>query len=585
MHNHWYIKFLFSSLLLLISLSSKSQIIVRYISIDNENIQPIISSYKNIDVAKKNISAQLLKWQTQGYISASIDSAVQKKDSIINYVYLGKKYYWKSIQINDTLQKIINTIYNINSINDDLTIKQLINLPDTLLDYLKNNGYPFASVQYNNVQIVDDKIFGTLSLNKGILYKIDSVRLFGNLKLKKSILNRILGIEEGMLYNEQILNNINNQLNKINYAEQFKPWDITLLTNSSILNIYANKKNRNKFDAIVGFLPNNEQTNGSLLFTVDAKLHVENGFSRGEIIDINWQQIQPRSPRIDISYNKPFILNSKISLLVDFNLYKRDSAFLNVQGKIGIKYPINSKSNVDVFISNISTRVIEPDTLFIIANKKLPNIQDVTLNNIGVNYNFSNTNTKFNPTKGVDFKIQLSAGIKTIEKNSNFLNIKTGSFNYNKLYDSIQLNDYQIKLLANINSYKKIGKQTVLKTSLYTGILQTNTLLQNEMYQIGGFKLLRGFDEENIFTNAYAVASTELRLLFGEKNYFFGFTDYGISQNKNLNTTYNYISFGGGMALETKQGLLQVSLALGKRNDLPFNFRETKIHVGLINNF
>jgi hypothetical protein len=39
------------------------------------------------------------------------------------------------------------------------------------------------------------------------------------------------------------------------------------------------------------------------------------------------------------------------------------------------------------------------------------------------------------------------------------------------------------------------------------------------------------------------------------------------------------------MALETKQGLLQVSLALGKRNDLPFNFRETKIHVGLINNF
>ena len=105
------------------------------------------------------------------------------------------------------------------------------------------------------------------------------------------------------------------------------------------------------------------------------------------------------------------------------------------------------------------------------------------------------------------------------------------------------------------------------------------------MFQIGGFKLLRGFDEENIFTNAYAVASAEYRYIFGERSYFFGFTDFGIAQNKNLNQTNNYLGFGGGMALETKQGNLQVSLALGKENNSPINFREAKIHIGIVNNF
>lgn len=573
-------------LVLAIKLCCKAQIFVSYISYSNETLSvKKNNNYKTIELAKKSIEEQVMIWQGKGYITASIDSIIEKKDTIISYVQLGKLYNWHTVFLNDSTEKLVQSIVpNIGYLNKNNFYKQ-INLPYTILHFLKNNGYPFASVKYTNLNIKDSDVTATLEIDKKIIYKIDSVRLFGNLNIKRKVLNKLLGINEGILYNESVLNNINNKLNKLNYLQQFKPWDITLLAKSSIVNVYVNKKNRNKLDAIIGFLPNNQQTGGSLLFTVDAKLHLENAFASGEIIDINWQQIQPQSPRVDISYNKPFFLNSNVGLLFDFNLYKRDTAFLNVQSKIGINYPINNKSSVDIFFSNASTRIIEPDTLYIIRNKRLPNVQDVNFNKLGITYYYNTTNNYITPTKGINVKIQTTAGLKTIEKNSNFINIKTGGTNFSNLYDSVSLNDYQLKIVANLNTYSSIGKQSVLKNNISIGWLQTNTFLTNEMYQIGGFKLLRGFDEENIFTNAYAVGSVEYRYIFGEKSYFFGFTDIGITQNKNMNKTYNYIGFGGGLALETKQGILQFSVALGKRNDIPLNFRETKIHIGLVNNF
>ena len=56
-----------------------------------------------------------------------------------------------------------------------------------------------------------------------------------------------------------------------------------------------------------------------------------------------------------------------------------------------------------------------------------------------------------------------------------------------------------------------VGKFSTLKITANTGIIQTTNLVQNEQFQIGGFKLLRGFDEENIFTNKYFVSSLEYR--------------------------------------------------------------------------
>jgi len=40
-----------------------------------------------------------------------------------------------------------------------------------------------------------------------------------------------------------------------------------------------------------------------------------------------------------------------------------------------------------------------------------------------------------------------------------------------------------------------------------------------------------------------------------------------------------------GMAIETKAGIINLSYAVGKRNDTNLNFRQSKIHLGFISLF
>jgi outer membrane translocation and assembly module TamA len=84
------------------------------------------------------------------------------------------------------------------------------------------------------------------------------------------------------------------------------------------------------------------------------------------------------------------------------------------------------------------------------------------------------------------------------------------------------------------------------------------------------------------------VATAEYRYLISLNSYLFGFVDAGWAKNKyqSVNVSSNYISTGLGMLFETKFGLLNMSIAIGKQSDVDFNLgQSTKIHFGYINYF
>jgi len=135
--------------------------------------------------------------------------------------------------------------------------------------------------------------------------------------------------------------------------------------------------------------------------------------------------------------------------------------------------------------------------------------------------------------------------------------------------------------------YFPLGKQSVIRTALYGGILQSPNYYRNELFQIGGFKLLRGFDEEGIFASKYAVASVEYRYLLDVNSYFFTFIDGGFAryQSNSVSNTNNYIGAGLGLSFRTKQGQFNLSYAAGKAGDARFDIRQSKIHFGYVSIF
>ena len=544
--------------------------------IDTVNINKIITlktSFSSKALCINYINQLPILLQTKGYMAASIDSIIEKQNTLEALLYIGNLYTWKNLKLPADVKNIVG-----------INTKNIINLPKQILNYYENNGYPFAKINFDSVSINNqNEISATLKIQKGILYKMDSIRVWGSTNISNRFLQHYLKMYNNNLYSKDKLDKINNRLSQLSYLSSYQNWDILMLTHSYLLNLYVQPKKQNKFDAIIGFLPNNNQNNGKLLLTLDAKLNLQNAFAKGESIAINWQQIQPQSPRIDIAFATPYIFNSDAGLSFNFNLYKRDSAYLNVTTDIGIDYELTEKTKFKIFVSNFSTRIITADTATIVNTKKLPPVLDVNIGNFGVAYHYHNTiGTTLNKRKGFELKIATSFGQKKIKPNNTITSLKLDGFNYNSLYDSLKTNSYQIKTTIAAAKYISLGKQKVLKLAANYGLIQTPQYLQNELFQIGGFKLLRGFDEENIFTNEYVVGSVEYRYLLNQNSYFFGFTDAGFTKNKLTNRDYNFIGAGLGLALETKQGLLNISFAAGKRNDLPFNLRETKIHIGII---
>jgi hypothetical protein len=570
---------LFCGFIFFLNMNGWSQsVLLKSTVVDSINLNKIITlktNFKNKSECLQYIQQIPVMLQAKGFATANIDSVKEIDNIFYANIFVGKKWQWGSLHLPEEIKfqnNFINT--NINS------------LPESILHYYENNGHPFAQVSFDSIYFLNNTINANLKVNKGFSNNMDSIRVYGKLNLNNKFLQHHLNLFNNEPYNAEKLKNISAKLKELPYLKEFQNWDVLMLSNSYILNLYLEPINQNKLDAIIGFLPNNNQTDGKLLFTIDAKLNLFNAFAKGEQIALNWQQIQPQSPRIDLFYHQPFVFNSKLGLSVNFNLYKRDSAFLNINSGIAVTVDVSKKSSIKISLNNNSSRIIDADTLQVIATKKLPDVLDLNVSNIGIAYVLNNSiGLTYAKRKGLEWNIYSNFGQKRISPNNTITNIKSAGFNYKTLYDSIATNTYQIKAKMNFVKYSSISKQMILKNALQYGLLLSGNYLQNELFQIGGFKLLRGFDEENIFTNQYIVSSNEIRFLFNNDSYFFGFTDLGFTENKIIQKNNSYLGGGIGLALATKQGLLNVSFAVGKRNDLPFSFKASKIHIGIISNF
>jgi hypothetical protein len=342
----------------------------------------------------------------------------------------------------------------------------------------------------------------------------------------------------------------------------------------------------------VGFLPGNSQT-GKLQVTADVNLNLTNSLGTGETILLNWQQLQKQSPRLNLGYQHPYILNSPFGIDLAFDLLKRDSSYLQLNSQIGLLYVLSANQSGKIFLQNQRTYLLSGgfDTNQIKITKRLPANIDVNANSLGINYEWVNTNYLYNPRQGNELRVNTAIGLKKISKNNEIANIKdpfNPSYNFNSLYDSFKLNTYQFRIRFNAAHYFPAGKKSTLKTEINGGIFQSQDIFRNELFQIGGNRLLRGFDEESIYASQYAIFTAEYRYLTGINSYLFGFSDIGITKThfQSTNFTNNYISAGLGLSVETTFGIVNVSYALGKRNDVKFDLRgASKIHFGYINYF
>jgi outer membrane protein assembly factor BamA len=470
-----------------------------------------------------------------------------------------------------------------------VNLQQMQQIKERVLNYYEKNGYPFGSIYLDSIELKNNTVTALLKLSRGPLYHIDSIRINGKIKLSNILLQRHLGIMNGSVYNKEKLEQISKRLLELPYITETQTSDLMLLGTGSILNVYLKPKKNSQLNFLIGFLPANNQTN-KLQLTGDVNLNLKNSFGNGETILLNWQQLQLQSPRLNVGYQQPYFLKTAFGIDFAFDLFKKDSTFLQLNTVLGVQYLLSANQSGKLFFQRQSTILLGAgvDTNLIKATKTLPPNIDVSATNIGIDYSWNNTNYRFNPSKGNDIRLVGSVGIKNIKQSNDIINLNDPNFNYSSLYDSLKLKTYQVRVKLTGCHYFKTGKRTTLKTAVNTAIFYSENTFRNELFQIGGYKLLRGFDEESIFATQYAVGSLEYRYIIGQNSYLFAFADAGWVKNQyqTINISNQFTSAGLGILFETKLGLLNLSYALGKRNEENLDVRRgSKIHFGYINYF
>ncbi|WP_124636018.1 BamA/TamA family outer membrane protein [Taibaiella sp. KBW10] len=547
--------------------------------------------YKKFD-RKESVSAylqtELIALHKQGYLEASVDELLQQQDTFYAKVHIGAVYKIGKISLQSVPKTILNNagIVERDYENKVLSPQRIGTLMERLLTYADNNGFPFAYIGLDSTYIDSNHTFNAvMRFLQGPYITIDSIKVFGNTSVENQFLQSYLGIRQNKPYNESALRGISKKIQELPFLKEVRPWEMYFSVDKNNLNLYLNDKNANQINALIGLQPNSQEAK-RFVWTADVLLLLNNTFGYGETFNVTYKNLQVRSPQFNAGLIVPYILGSNIALDGKFEYFGRDTLFRRTSYELGARYMFNAKDYLRLSFQLYNNRIQNPDTAYVRANKTLNNNVDLNTRGFSADFVLNRTNYIQNPTKGWAANVSIAGLKRNVLKNDAILSLTDG-FDYNSLYEEANKTSFQYRINGNLQFFIPLAKLLAIKTAYDGAYISGNKLYQNELYQIGGFRLLRGFDERSIYANQYHLMTIELRALLSAQSYFFVFGDGGktYTQYNLVHTSNTPLSFGTGLTLENKSGIFNIVLALGKQEGEHFQFRNAKIHFGYVTYF
>lgn len=557
--------------------------------IQRTSIPLTFNSFVECNEALRSARLNLFKL---GYLTASIDSLSWDETHASAFVHVGQAFRWAHLRNNNIPASVLaqSRFDEKNFFNKTVDVKKLYPVFDKVITTFENNGYPFASVYLDSIQIRDNTIEAALAIDKGPLRRIDTVIINEDAKITRSFILQYLGLKQGMAYDESKIKNISKRLRELSFLQESSPWRMEFNVAETKLYLFLKSKSANRADVLIGLLPNNTERQGKFLLTGDVKLAFANALGIGEQLSINWQNLQYQSPRYNFDLQLPYLLNTPIGVSGKFDFYKKDTTFKNVNGELGLIYQLSANEQLKLYYELASSRVLNINIPTLISTRALPELGDVTYRTFGLEAQVSRVDYKLNPRKGYRAIINGGVSFRRFIKNTTVETTMDPVLNkpFEYLYDSVKLKTYKYTAKGQASYYTPLSKRLILSTSASAGImLSSDMLYKNEVFQIGGYRLLRGFDEGSMLVNSYGVLSIEPRYLLSLNSYFFLFGDIGFTQSSYGKTNRQNVPYstGLGMTFETKAGLFNISYALGATKDQSFQFRNSKVHFGYVSYF
>lgn len=523
------------------------------------------------------------------YLEAAIDSLDLQAEGCIAYLHRGPQYQDIYIAPNEAAVEFAQGKLK----SKAYRYKDALKLKKTLLRNAENNGFPFAEIVFDNIEVMDDRVTAEMQLILHRKVLVNQIKIIGDATISPNFLGPYLGLVPGKPFSKKQLNQAQSRLNNLPFVTTDKRPNVLFNDQGADIYIFAKNREASRFDALIGVLPVNDPLiDNSVIVTATAMVDLINTLNRGERIFFEFRQLKPLTQNIKAEFRYPYFFGLPFGLRSSFELAKQDTSFLDIDYTVGAQYLYGGDNYIEIFYASDITRILDVNESAIINSRMLPKSLDTRTQYYGIQSQYHNLKNLNNPRQGWLLKNKVMLGVKQIRPNSLILDLVDPAdedFSFATLYNTFEKQD-QFILSVDIARYQSIGRQSSLKIGLNAaGILGKSTVFTNEQFRIGGNQLLRGFNEQNFFTDRYAVNTVEYRFTLKGNSVLFAFSDLAILQIDKTLDIYNYPwGLGAGINFETSAGILSLSAAVGRDlsiNEDFFDLSKPKIHIGYVNLF
>ncbi|MFN5415529.1 MAG: POTRA domain-containing protein [Flavobacteriia bacterium] len=522
----------------------------------------VASKFKDSLEAVKYVKELRLTAIKSGFLLASVDSSYFQSGKMTVHFFVGQKFNKVQLEIDPETQKFLKT-------KGDFTEKIIQNIPfrpkelsqllENILKTYENNGFPFCKVFLQDISYVGNDLNAKLIVQKENLYRFTKINLVGNPIVSLKLISSYIQIKEGDLFNQQKINEISAKLKLISFINETKPVELLFTEAGVEIFLYLKAKPVSLANGVVGLQP--DPIKNKLFLTGELRLKLVNTLKRAELFELNWRNIQQQTSSLKMVANLPNLFQSPFGFDGQFQLYKRDSSFLELKSTLGIQYAMKQGNYLKAFYRRYSSDVLAGGQ----NNSSFTNLKSVETNFYGLALSRQTVDYLPNPRKGVVFLLEGTIGTR---KTKDTLNPKV---------ETTYKGELQIQY------YIPLAKRHILKLANNTEYYLAPSYYENEVFRFGGQISLRGFNEEEIKATARIVNTLEYRFLLDQNSFLFAFFDQAWYENKASKfVTDTPFGFGTGLAFGTSIGNFSVSYGIGSQFDNPVNLREGKVHFGYI---
>jgi outer membrane protein assembly factor BamA len=494
-----------------------------------------------------SIRTALLK---KGYLSLLIKKRQKINDSLHQIeIILNKRYSHVQIKEDIDLGLEVLKVISLSRKRHFIPINEIENYLYDLNNSIQQEGFPFTTTQLTHFKFNNsDTIEAALTVSQRKKRFLNRITIKGYDKFPTNTLQNLT--KRRNTYNDKTIGRLEKSIENMPFVKKTKDTEVLFKQDSTNVFIYLEKIKTNSADGLIGF---NNSNNGTLELNGYVHLKLQNNLDRAETFLLEYRNDNGDQTQFTTSIDLPYLWDSPLGISSMLEIQRRDSTYQRTSVKAGLFYKPNWNSTIGINYINSTSAATSQDG----------GLEDFSKNGIELIAEIKKQTSDLLMPEELWLSTRIGFNERSIENNSE------NQLNFHATFLKLWHLGYRSKFLGRLTS----------------NYLKSNNVQFNELYQFGGLGSIRGFNQNSIDSSFYTTLATEYRYRLNDQIYLHSILDIGVFENFNSKKLDKLYGFGGGIAILTQAGVLNVSIANGRFEYAKVDLSSTVAHINLKINF